>query len=113
MQVTLTPAIVFEACSSNMRALAQGPLHKGGSRRVRLKIAGSGRERVAVCTEADLTNSTSNKASGWYGAAARNLEPGSARCHIKVPFLKVLIKVQFPQGSTLKSSGSQGSRFHS
>ena len=46
MQVTVTPAIVFEACSSNMRALAQGPLHKGGSRRVRLKIAGSGRERV-------------------------------------------------------------------
>ena len=58
---------------------------------------------------------TSNKASGWFGAAARNLETGSARFHIKVPFLKVSHKGAGlePQGSTLKSSGSQGSRFHS
>ena len=43
---------------------------------------------------------SSNKASGWFGAAARNLGPSSARFRIQVPFLKV----QIPQGST--------SRFH-
>ena len=49
---------------------------------------------------------SSNKASGWFGAAARNVGPGSARFHIMVP----LLKVQVPQGSTVKSSGS--TRFH-
>ena len=47
---------------------------------------------------------SSNKASGWFGAAARNLAPASARFRIQVPFLKVDHEV--PQGSTVKSSGS-------
>ena len=42
---------------------------------------------------------SSNKASGWFGAAARNLAPGSARFRA-VPH----------KGSILKSSGSE--RFH-
>ena len=63
------------------------------------------------CVFCSPAGGSSNKASGWFGAAARNLEPGSAR--IKVP----LLKVQVPKvpGSTLKSSGSPRStqRSHS
>ena len=36
---------------------------------------------------------SSNKASGWFGAATRNLEPGSPRFHTKVP----LLKFRFPK----------------
>ena len=70
---------------------------------------------------------SSNKVSGWFGAAARNLEPGSPRFHIKVPApaLKVQVpqgskvpgptklphKVQVPQGPTLLRF-HKGSRFH-
>ena len=43
---------------------------------------------------------SSDKASGWFGAATQNLGPDSARFHIKVP----LFKVQVPQGSTFNNS---------
>ena len=34
---------------------------------------------------------SSSKASGWFGAAARNLEPGSPKFQIKVPLLKIQV----------------------
>ena len=56
---------------------------------------------------------SSNKASRWFGAAARNLRPGSLRFHIKVPVLKVQVPVhKVPhKGSTVKSWDSTRFQF--
>ena len=77
---------IAQSCSSGLRSLCSSTTPKTHLRAMQTT-------HLTSCLQ---SLGSSNKASGWFGAAAGNLAPGSPRFHIKVP----LLKVQVPQGST-------------